>query len=128
MFILFRCLSLALLITICNIISVPSSYASELPQPVSGVFFMPPTVQLSGYVKLVDSYYYAVVELTNSPGKQIVVKYTDPNLQSLLQSALVSHNLVTFVGQNIGIPSPPRGGTWNMSVYNIDEVTLYSFR
>ncbi|WP_021169089.1 hypothetical protein SOV_38870 [Sporomusa ovata DSM 2662] len=123
---LFRCLSLTLLIVGCNMIAVYPIYASAaLPQPVSGSYLMPPTVQLSGHVKLVDSYYYAVVELSNPTGKQVVVKYSDQSLHSLLQSALLSHNVVTFVGQNVGVSSPPRGGTWNMSVYNIDEVTLY---
>ncbi|SCM81567.1 conserved exported hypothetical protein [uncultured Sporomusa sp.] len=129
--ILLKAISLGLLILLLNLpLTQRHSDATAAP-PVSGVVLMSPLVELSGHVMLINCYApsnscYAVVELRAPSGKAIVVRTSEPRLQSLLETALATGKLISFVGQNILSPSPPRGGNWNMEVYSIDEITLYN--
>jgi hypothetical protein len=131
MSILLRVISLSMLVLFLNTPLAQTSFAASTTQPISGVVLMPPTVQLFGHVTLINCYAlsnscYAVIELRDTPGKTIVVRSSEQRLQSLLETALATGNLVAFVGQGAFFPSPPRGGTWNMDVYSIDEVTVYN--
>lgn len=108
-----------------------TGYAAAATAPVTGVALMPPNVQLFGHVSLINCYVlsnscYAVVELRDTPGKSVVIRTAETRLQSLLETALATGNLIAFVGQGVLVQSPPRGGTWNMEVYAIDEITLYN--
>ncbi|MCM0760540.1 MULTISPECIES: hypothetical protein [Sporomusa] len=129
--IVLKAISLGLLILFLNLPLTQTHSAATVNQPVSGVALMPPMVQLSGHVTLINCYApsnscYAVIELREPPGKAIVVRTSEQKLQSLLETALATGKLISFVGQNVMIASPPRGGTWNMEVYAIDEITLYN--
>ncbi|WP_371378673.1 hypothetical protein [Sporomusa aerivorans] len=126
---LLRAVSLALLLLTTPMLAAGQA-ATAVP-PVSGVVLMPPNVQLFGHVSLINCYAlsnscYAVVELRDTPGKSVVVRTAETRLQSLLETALATGNLIAFVGQGVLVQSPPRGGTWNLEVYAIDEVTLYN--
>ena len=127
---LLRAVTLLLLLTTSLL---PAGYAATAVPPVSGVVLMPPNVQLFGHISLINCYVlsnscYAVVELRDTPGKSVVIRTTETKLQSLLETALATGNLIAFVGQGVLVQSPPRGGTWNMEVYAIDEVTLYNHK
>ncbi|HWR09546.1 hypothetical protein [Sporomusa sp.] len=131
MSILLRAISLSLLVLVLNLPIAQNGFSATATQPVSGVILMPPLVQQFGHVTLINCYAlsnscYAVVELRDPPGKTIVVRSSEQRLQSLLETALATGNLIAFVGQTVFVQSPPRGGTWNMEVYSIDEVTLYN--
>lgn len=131
MSILLRAISLSMLVLFLNTPLAQTSFAASTTQPISGVVLMPPTVQLFGHVTLINCYAlsnscYAVIELRDTPGKTIVVRSSEQRLQSLLETALATGNLIAFVGQGTFFQSPPRGGTWNMDVYSIDEVTVYN--
>lgn len=121
----------AMLVLVVNTPVAHPSFAAAATPPVSGVVLMPPLVQLYGHITLINCYansnsIYAVVELRDTPGKSIVVRTSEPRLQSLLETALATGNHISFVGQGVIVQSPPRGGTWNMEVYSIDEVTVYN--
>jgi hypothetical protein len=47
-------------------------------------------------------------------------------LQSLLETALATGNLIAFWGEKLTNPPSPRGGTWAVDVYAIDGVILYN--
>jgi hypothetical protein len=69
---------------------------------------------------------HALVQLCNSPGGTVAVLTAQLRLQSLLQSALSSGNLIAFQGTRLAIPPAPRSGAWAVNVYTLDGVTLYS--
>ncbi len=126
-----RILRAVILLLLLTTSLLQTGYAAPAPPPVSGVVLMPPNVQLFGHVSLINCYApsnscYAVVELRDTPGKSIVIRTAETRLQSLLETALATGNLIAFVGQGVLVQSPPRGGTWNMEVYSIDEITLYN--
>lgn len=126
-----RVIGLAMLVLFLNTPLLQIGFAATTIPPVSGVVLMPPLVQLYGHVTLINCYAnsnscYAVIELRDTPGKSIVVRTSEQRLQSLLETGLATGNLISFVGQGVIIQSPPRGGTWNMEVYSIDEVTVYN--
>lgn len=92
------------------------------------------TVELFGHVTLVEGYAlpgftgcHALVALRDSPGVTVAVLTTEQRLQSLLETALATGNLIAFWGQRLATPPTPRGGTWSVDVYSIDGVILYSF-
>lgn len=128
-----RVISLSLLLLIFTTPLAKISDAATPNQPISDVVLMSPNVQLFGHVKLVNGYVrgsfsgcYAVIALRDTPGKTIVIIPSDQRLRSLLETALATGYIVSFVGQCVNISTPPpRGGSWNMDVYNIDEITLY---
>jgi len=93
----------------------------------------PATVELFGHVMLVEGYalssfigVHALVALRDTPGKTVAVMTSHHRLQTLLESALLSGNLIAFFGNLLTNPPTPRGGTWAVDVYSIDGVILYS--
>ena len=93
------------------------------------------TVELFGHVTLVEGYAltsfvgcHALVALRDTPGKTVAVLTSEQRLQSLLETALDTGNLIAFLGQQLANPPTPRGGTWQVDVYGIDGVILYSFQ
>lgn len=98
---------------------------------------LPPTphVELFGHVTLVEGYAvtgftgcHALVALRDTPGKTVAVLTSEQRLQSLLETALDTGNLIAFLGQKLAHPPTPRGGTWAVDVYSIDGVILYNFK
>lgn len=94
----------------------------------------PPTVELFGHVTLVQGYAlsnyvgcHALVALRDTPGKTVAVMTTEQRLQSLLETALATGNLIAFWGQLLTAPPTPLGGTWTIDVYSTDGVILYNF-
>ena len=69
---------------------------------------------------------HALVNLRDTPGQTVAVLTTQHRLQTLLESALTSGNLIDFYGRLLANPPTPRGGTWAVDVYGIDGVILYS--
>ena len=93
------------------------------------------TVELFGHVVLVESYAlptysgcHALVALRDTPGKTVAVLTSEPRLQSLVETALATGNLIAFLGQKLANPPTPRGGTWAVEVYSIDGVILYTMK
>ena len=94
-----------------------------------------PHVELFGHVTLVEGYAltsftgcHALVALRDTPGKTVAVMTSEQRLQSLLETALDTGNLIAFLGQKLARPPTPRGGTWAVDVYSIDGVILYNFK
>jgi hypothetical protein len=92
-----------------------------------------PTTELFGHVTLVEGYalpayhgIHALIALRDTPGKTIAVLTTQIRLQTLLEAALCTGNLVDVYAQLLSNPPTPRGGSWNVEVYAIDGVILYS--
>lgn len=88
--------------------------------------------ELFGHVTLVEGYAlpnfvgcHALVSLRDTPGKTVIVQATEPRLQSLLETALSTGNLVAFLGDKTNNPAMPRGGKPSTDVYAIDGVILY---
>ena len=106
----------------------------------TGVKFLPPTpppppVELFGHVTLVEGYAlstftgcHALVALRDTPGTTVAVLTNEVRLQSLLETALATGNLIAFLGTRYTNPPTPRGGTWSVDVYGIDGVILYNFK
>jgi hypothetical protein len=95
----------------------------------------PETVELFGHVTLVEGYAlssyvgcHALVALRDTPGKTVAVLTSEQRLQSLLEIALSTGNLIAFWGQKLSNPPTPRGGTWAVDVYSTDGVILYSMK
>ena len=93
------------------------------------------TVELFGHVTLVEGYAltnftgcHALVALRDTPGKTVAVLTSQHRLQTLLETALSTGNLIAFLGQKLTNPPTPRGGTWAVDVYSIDGVILYSMK
>ena len=94
-----------------------------------------PTVELFGHVILVEGYSvpsfigcHAIVSLRDTPGKNVAVLTSELRLQSLLETALATGNLIAFWGQKLANPPTPLGGTWSVEVYSINSVILYSMK
>lgn len=92
-----------------------------------------PLVELFGHVTLVEGYSlstfngcHALVALRDTPGKTVAVLTTEHRLQTLLETALDTGNLIAFFGRKLTNPPTPRGGTWIVDVYRIDGVILYN--
>ena len=93
----------------------------------------PAPVELFGHVTLVEGYdlstyvgCHALVALRDTPGTTVAVMTKEVRLQSLLETALDTGNLIAFWGTKQSSPPTPRGGTWSVDVYLIDGVILYS--
>jgi hypothetical protein len=98
-------------------------------------FITQPTVELFGHVTLVEGYAvpnyigcHALVLLRDTPGKTVAVMTTEQRLQSLLEIALDTGNLIGFRGQKLLFPPAPLGGTWAVEVYGINSVILYNMK
>jgi hypothetical protein len=96
---------------------------------------LPPEVELFGHVILVEGYAlhnytgcHALVALRDTPGTTVAVLTTEVRLQSLLEAALTTGNLIAFWGRKFVNPPTPRGGTWTVDAYGIDGVILYNFQ
>ncbi|MBD0371003.1 MAG: hypothetical protein ICV60_09225 [Pyrinomonadaceae bacterium] len=94
-----------------------------------------PAVELFGHVTLVEGYAlpqfqgcHALVTLRDKPGGTVAVLTSAHNLQTLLETALSTGNLIAFRGSKPANPPTPLGGTWIVDVYLIDSAILYSFR
>jgi hypothetical protein len=96
---------------------------------------LPPVtpVELFGHVTLVEGYAlanytgcHALVALRDTPGTTVAVITSEVRLQSLLEEALDTGNLIAFWGIKLAAPPTPRGGTWTVDVYAIDGVILYA--
>ena len=68
---------------------------------------LPVTVELFGHVTLVEGYSvlsyigcHALVALRDTPGKTVAVMTTEQRLQSLLETALATGNLIAFWGRS----------------------------
>jgi hypothetical protein len=91
-----------------------------------------PNVELAGHVTLVEGYAIPPtsvampVALRDTPGKTVAVLTSEQRLQSLLETALATGNLIAFLGHRLLNPPTPRGGTWSLEVYAIDGVILYN--
>jgi hypothetical protein len=90
-------------------------------------------VELFGHVTLVEAYNlssyvgcHALIALRDTPGKTIAVLTSEVRLQSLLETALATGNLVGFWGSKLTNPSTPMGGTWAVDVYGVESVILYN--
>ena len=93
------------------------------------------TVELFGHVTLVEGYAltnfsgcHALIALRDQPGKTVAVLTTQHRLQTLLETALSTGNLIAFWGQKLTNPPTPRGGRWSVDVYNTDGIILYSMK
>lgn len=93
------------------------------------------TVELFGHVILVQGYSvpaftgcHAIVSLRDTPGKLVAVLTSELRLQSLLETALATGNLIAFWGQKLANPPTPMGGTWSVEVYSTNSVILYSMK
>ncbi len=92
-----------------------------------------PSVELFGHVTLVEGYAvssftgcHALVNLRDTPGKTVAVLTSEVRLQSLLETALSTGDLIAFLGHKLTNPPTPRGGIWTVDVYSIDGVILYN--
>jgi hypothetical protein len=93
------------------------------------------TEELFGHVTFVEGYAlpnftgcHAIIDLRDSPGKNVVVLTSEHRLQTLLETALATGYLIAFRGEYLANPPSPRGGTWSTSVYGIDGVNLYNMQ
>ena len=93
------------------------------------------TVELFGHVTLVEGYAittyigcHALIALRDTPGKTVAVMTSEMKLQSLLETALATGNLIAFLGQKLSNPPTPSGGTWTVEVYSINGVILYNMK
>lgn len=92
-------------------------------------------VELFGHVSLVEGYAlpsftgcHALVDLRDTPAKTVAVLAVEHRLQTLLETALSTGNLIAFLGHLLQHPPTPRGGTWSVDVYLIDGVILYGMK
>jgi hypothetical protein len=90
-------------------------------------------VELFGHVSLVEGYalptfngFHALVQLRDTPGKTVAVLSKEPRLQSLLETALATGNLIAFKGEKMASPPLPEGGKWAVDVYSVEVVILYN--
>jgi hypothetical protein len=91
------------------------------------------TVELFGHVTLIEGYAlsnftgcHALIALRDTPGTTVAVLTSQHRLQTLLETALSTGNLIAFFGQKLTNPPTPRGGTWNVDVYSMNGLILYS--
>ena len=92
-------------------------------------------VELFGHVTLVEGYdlpgytgCHALVSLRDTPGKTVAVLTSQIRLQSLLETALATGNLIAFWGTKYAVPPTPAGGTWSVEVYGITGIILYNVK
>ena len=93
------------------------------------------SVELFGHVILVEGYAlpnflgcHALVTLRDTPNKTVAVLTSEHNLQTLLETALATGNLIAFRGSKSSTPPTPLGGTWSVDVYLIDSMILYGMK
>lgn len=107
----------------------------------------PVNVELFGHVTLIHAYdvpnfqgCHALVTLRDHPGKTVAVLTEVFRLQSLLETALETGNLISFWGYKdpnpplppladiVTMPSGrrPLGGSWGVEVYQVQSIILYN--
>lgn len=111
----------------------PSPLDSGVTKAASSAAALAASVQLFGHVTLVEGYVlpnflgcHALVKLRDTPNKTVAVITSQHNLQTLLETALATRNLIAFRGSKTSTPPTPLGGTWIVDVYLIDNIILYS--
>jgi hypothetical protein len=104
-------------------------------ETVRGYNFVSPNVELFGHVTLVEGYAvtnftgcHALVALRDKPGTTVAVLTKEVRLQSLLETALQTGNLIAFRGSKNSTPPTPLGGSWSVDVYDINGVILYNMK
>jgi hypothetical protein len=103
---------------------------SKAAAPAAGI-----SVELFGHVTLVEGYAlpnfqgcHALVLLRDTPNKTVAVLTSQHSLQTLLETALATGNLIAFRGSKSSTPPTPLGGTWAVDVYLIDSIILYGMK
>ncbi len=118
----------------------PLDQSLEIKQPLErGIKFDPSQLslvkpeELFGHITLVEGYdlpsyvgCHALLALRDTPGKTVAVMTSEQRLQSLLETALTTGNLVDCWAKKLNNPPTPRGGSWSVDVYEIDGVILYN--
>lgn len=91
------------------------------------------SVQLFGHVTVVVGFNlpnfngcYAVVALRDPPKNNVAVLTSEHKLQTLLENALSTGYHISFQGVQLIKPPHPAGGTWDVDVFDINQVTLYN--
>jgi hypothetical protein len=91
------------------------------------------TVEVFGHVTLVQGYAlpnflgcHALVALRDTPNKTVAVLTSEHRLQTLLETALATGNLVDFWGSLTPGAPAPLGGTWSLDVYLINSLIVYN--
>jgi hypothetical protein len=113
----------------------PHDFSVGLTRETRNLPLLGPAVELFGHVTLVEGYAltnfigcHALVALRDTPGTTVAVLTSEQRLQSLLETALATGNLIAFRGQKYTNPPTPEGGTWSVDVYSIRDVILYSIK
>jgi len=113
--------------------NMQQALSTGIAKPTKAATAAAPTVELFGHVNLVEGYalpgydgVHALIALRDTPGKTIAVLTTQTRLQTLLETALSTGNLVAVFAQLLAHPPTPRGGSWSVEVHSIDGVILYS--
>ena len=91
-----------------------------------------PYSQLMGHVPLIKGYAFpnftgciASIALKNDSRRMIWVLTTDHHLQTLLETALATGNLVSAMGQARSIPSDEPLAGHSGEMFDLSELTLY---
>ena len=94
---------------------------------------LPPQVAFAGHVRLVEGIVlptfvgcYAVVVVSDSPGKEIGVVTSEQRLHSLLETALATGNLMHCYGHQIFHVPWAEDTAVQDDLYRINLVTLYN--
>ena len=94
---------------------------------------LPPQVAFAGHVRLVEGIVlptfvgcHAVVVLSDPPGKEIGVVTSEQRLQSLLETALATGNLMHCYGHQIFHVPWAEDTAVQDDLYRINLVTLYN--
>lgn len=69
---------------------------------------------------------HALIRLRDHQQVAVAVQTDDESFLSILQSAVISDNLVAFTGKRLINPKTPKGGVWQMPVYEPNSIILYT--
>ena len=107
--------------------------ARREPKAAAAAEPAPAPVELIGHVRFVERAsptnfdgMRALLKLCDPPGTTVVVITPQLRLQSLLESALSSGNLIACVGTRHVSPLSPRSRAQGAEIYFVDSVILYS--
>ncbi len=113
----------------------PSKFETGVTKTSAEAGAVGASVELFGHVTLVQGYAlpnflgcHALVPLRDTPNKTVAVLTSARNLQTLLETALATGNLIAFRGSKSSSPLTPLGGTWIVDVYLIDSLILYNMK
>ena len=92
-----------------------------------------PYVQLIGHVGLINGFSYsgftgcvADINLKGAPSRMIWVLTTDHHLQTLLETALATGNLVSATGQARSLPAEGPLAGMSGELFDLTGLTLYN--